>query len=838
MKPRQLRRAIVLAGICAVALILGSAIYDSWRLHQQIVAANERELGNLAQALSIGAQRSVEGVDVLLRDTASWYESGGRRLDDSDVEGALAARVVGLSQVDLLSIVDAKGRQRFRSRATGEPLSDVSDRPYFTRQREDSRAELVISEPIVSRSTGAPALVFSRALRSADGSFDGVVSALVTLQGLQSMYTAIHLGSRSSLLLMLTDGTLVACQPTMAAPSAKSSFPKLVALKGGALVNHVLSPVDGRMKVVAVLGVGSSPLVLAVLRDSAQALQPWYDEMVSASIRTSLFVALVAVATLTLLRQLGRLEHGALALHESEERYAMAMEAANEGHAEWNLRHHTVFVSDKWRVLHGIEPGEALTADIDLQARVSIHPDDLARTRAAVTDHLEGLTPAIDIEYRVQRFDGEWCWIQARGRCVRDAQGAPLRLFCAANDITLRKEAEAAKLSFDLRLQQAQRMAALGTLAGGIAHDFNNILGAILGFGDMAQQQATPGTSLRRHIDRVLQAGGRAKALVRRVLEFSRSGVVEQVPVDLQRVVEEVLALLGPTLPSGMSMDMTLAADGIAVSGDATQLHQVVMNLCMNAVQAMGSAGILRVELRRVRVEEHLHLLHGDLAPGGYVRLCVDDTGPGIEPEVLLRIFEPFFTTKTEGAGTGLGLSVVHGIVHDLGGAIDVGSSVGVGTQMSVWLPITAESVAVLTQDDGDWPRGDGQVVMIIDDEGPLVEFGEELLAELGYAPLAFDSGQAALEAFREDPSNFDAVLTDESMPGMTGSEFARAILALRPGLPVIMMSGHVVAGLEERAEKAGVRMLLHKPLAARELARCLAHVLAKPASSIPDNSV
>jgi PAS domain S-box-containing protein len=827
MTPSQLRRALVLVCACTVAAIVGAAVYDSLLLRQQVMAANERELGNLTEALATGTLRSVEAVDVLLRDTASWYESEGRHLDGDGVQEALAARIVGVSQVDLLSVIDAKGHQRMRSRVTGEPLRDVLDRPYFTRQRDDAHTGLVIDGPIISRSTGVPALVLSRALRTPDGRFDGVVSAIVTLQGLQSMYESIRLGSRSALLLMLADGTIVARQPSMVDTAGRQRFPELVGLKSGGLVHHVTSPLDGRTKLVTVLGVGERPLILAVVRDQQQALEPWGDELVSSSIRTFLFIALVVGTTLALLRQLRRLEHGALALRESEERYAMAMEAANEGHAAWNIHEHSVFVSDKWRVLHGIAAGDIISTEADLRQRVVVHPDDADRLLASVDDHLEGRTPAIDVEYRVRGDDGQFSWIQARGRCVRDGAGAPSRLFCAANDITSRKEAEEARARFDLRVQQAHRMEALGTLAGGIAHDFNNILGAILGFGDMAQQQATPGTSLRRHIDRVLQAGGRAKALVRRVLEFSRSGVVEQVPVDIQRVVEEVLALLGPTLPPGMTLDATLAADSIAVSGDATQLHQVVMNLCTNAVQAMGDAGVLRVDLRVVEVDKPLQLLHGSVARGNHVRLCVHDTGPGFEPEALLRAFEPFFSTKKAGAGTGLGLSVVHGIVGDLGGAIGVESTLGSGAQMSVWLPIAAESITIMSRDSDDWPRGDGQVVMFVDDEGPLVEFGEELLAELGYSPLAFDSGQAALAAFREDPSNFDAVLTDESMPGMTGSELARAILAVRPDLPVIVMSGHVVAGLEERAAKAGVCLLLHKPLAARDLAKSLAHCLA-----------
>jgi CheY-like chemotaxis protein len=208
------------------------------------------------------------------------------------------------------------------------------------------------------------------------------------------------------------------------------------------------------------------------------------------------------------------------------------------------------------------------------------------------------------------------------------------------------------------------------------------------------------------------------------------------------------------------------------------------------------------------------------------VRLVVADTGAGMPPEVLQRAFDPFFTTKKLGEGTGLGLSMVHGIVTDLGGAIDIESEPGHGTRVTVWLPVCGESEAPPARPDPAWPRGNGQVVMVVDDERPLVELAEELLAELGYEPVGFDSSERALDAFLADPQRFDAGLTDEMLPGMAGSELAARVLALRPGLPVILASGNVGAALEQRAREAGVVALLRKPLGLQELAESLAHAL------------
>jgi signal transduction histidine kinase/CheY-like chemotaxis protein len=430
----------------------------------------------------------------------------------------------------------------------------------------------------------------------------------------------------------------------------------------------------------------------------------------------------------------------------------------------------------------------------------------------------------------VQDLSGEWRWVLSRGRCSFDAAGKPSRFVGSAVDITEQKQAQLDKEGLELQLRQSQKMEAVGTLAGGIAHDFNNVLGAILGYGELALEHAAGNRNLRRYLDNVMHAAVRAKLLVERILGFSRSSLGDQVLFNVQGVVSETLELLVASLPGDIRLDTRLEAGDAAVIGDTTYLHQVTMNLCTNALQAMARGGVLGVTLERTELKHPRTLLRGALAPGDYVRLEVSDTGAGIPSDLLERIFDPFFTTKSVGEGTGLGLSMVHGIVADLGGAIDVHSAPGVGTRFEVFLPVAGEAAMESSEAASALPMGSGETVMIVDDERPLVALAEEVVARFGYEPVGFVSSTAALEAFFAKPQRFDVIMTDEMMPELVGTELARKIRSLRPSIPILLMSGRAIGPLLDAANEVGVDAVLRKPLHAREIAESLARVL-KPHS-------
>jgi len=374
-------------------------------------------------------------------------------------------------------------------------------------------------------------------------------------------------------------------------------------------------------------------------------------------------------------------------------------------------------------------------------------------------------------------------------------------------------------------LHQSQKLEALGTLAGGIAHDFNNVLGAILGYGELALEHTSPGSAPRRYVDNIIIAANRARELVARILAFSRPGVGSAAPLGLQKVLTEVRNLASAALPPAVSVTLRAPERQLVVAGDAAQLHQMFANLVTNAVQAVGERGRVEISARELSVEGERACTVGRLRHGGYARVDVADSGVGMSEAQVERIFDPFFTTKPVGQGTGLGLSLVHGIVLDHHAALEVTSRSGGGTTFSVYLPL-AQAEPAAEPEPLAAPPGHGETILVVDDEESLVHLAEEVLASLGYEPVGCVGAAQALTTFRAHPERFDAVLSDAIMPDMPGTELLRELKRLRPDLVTVLVSGYGGPDLQAQAEAAGVQAVLAKPLRAAELAQCLAGVL------------
>jgi PAS domain S-box-containing protein len=375
----------------------------------------------------------------------------------------------------------------------------------------------------------------------------------------------------------------------------------------------------------------------------------------------------------------------------------------------------------------------------------------------------------------------------------RNASGDVIGVSGVAWDVTARVRAEETARDLEAQLRQSQKMEMVGTLAGGIAHDFNNILSPILGYSDLALTELPPEHPARDDIEQVMKAARRARDLVNQILIFSHRSDQEKRAVQLHLVVNETLKLIRSMLPSSIEISQHVENQGDTVMADTSQMHQVIMNLAMNAAHAMREkGGVLRVELARREVDEADAKGIAGLAPGPHVVLSVIDQGEGMDEATLGRVFEPFFTTKRPGEGTGLGLSVVHGIVHSHGGGIDVKSRPREGTTFRAYFPAAADAgarpVEAIVPEAG---RG-GEHVLIVDDEPAIVSLLQRMLESRGYRVTAFESSERALEGFRRTPDAFDAIITDYTMPRMSGLELARAAHETRADIPVILTTGYV----------------------------------------------
>ncbi len=432
-------------------------------------------------------------------------------------------------------------------------------------------------------------------------------------------------------------------------------------------------------------------------------------------------------------------------------------------------------------------------------------------------------------ELRMVKKNGTPFWVSLTYSAAQ-FEGDLLSYLIVLSDITERVQQEEEGRRLQKQLSQAQKMEAIGTLAGGIAHDFNNILGAIFGYAEMVHEDCLPNSVMAGDIEQIIIAGNRAKELVKQILAFSRQAEADNIVLQPAIIVKEIIKLLRATLPTTIDIKQNVDSKSKLIAVDPTQIHQVLMNLCTNAFHAMEeTGGTLDISLRNRTLEEQDLVNTKIILPGDFVQLSVKDSGPGISPEIKARMFDPYFTTKTTGKGTGLGLAIVHGIISSYKGFIRCDSKVGEGTTFDIFIPTVDDHDENVEELDGlASAKNHNEHILFVDDEEPLALMNKIMLERLGYRVTVRTTGFEALTTFRNDPDAFDLVITDQTMPGITGFDLARRMLQIRPQLPIILCTGFSTIISEEKTKSAGIKGFAMKPLAKKEIVNLISTVLSE----------
>jgi PAS domain S-box-containing protein len=540
---------------------------------------------------------------------------------------------------------------------------------------------------------------------------------------------------------------------------------------------------------------------------------------------SGLFVSAMALgAVVFLARVLREKESSEQALRSSEGHFRSLVESAIDIVAVLDGGGHFLYVSPSVQRVLGYAPAELL-------GRVALElvlPGEKALVAREFAAALATPGEARDVTCHLRHKDGRVVSIQSRGSVLLTPDGEQHGLL-NMRDVSAEQRAEAEKQQLELELARAQKLRTLGTLAGGVAHDFNNILTPILGSAELARAALPAQSAAREHVENVVAAAARAKQLVQRVLAFARKSDVKRRPVDLAAAVKDALALLRTSLPREVRLNTEIDDAAGSVLADPIELFQVLLNLGTNAAQSMTErGGSLTVGLRRTQPSAALRALHPALQQGDWLALTVHDSGVGMDAATLAHAFEPFFSTR-RGDGSGLGLSIVQSIVRDLGGVIDVSSEPGVGTRVELLFPAHGQAQAEITAEAALAPEGERRL-LLVDDEPAVLSVCKELLAVLGYKVTAVADAHEALRLVSDATQQFDAMVTDQSMPKMTGVELAHAAWRVRPQLPIVLTTGYPEVDLMDRLGHSSAVRVVGKPYRLQELSDALAQLTGRVA--------
>ena len=808
----SLTRALIGLGVVLVGLNVASATWDIHQARMRTEERAQRYFFNLTRLLAEQTAASLEAVDVALRNA---MRSPG------------ALDVANTPSVAAFLVLDERGRTVVRTGATPALGDDPAELPLFTAHRDAPSDNVYLSDPYQGGPVGATwRLVLSRRMVDARGEFAGVVAAVMDIERFDRLYRTIDVGPGGYMTLMSLEGMVIARVPDPVSARGRR-FPggeiMPAVMRDGHFTGWTTSPIVEERVLLSAAEVRGFPLLVASGATEKAVLAPWRDEAWMLGLRTLLvslaMLALIALATWGLARR-------ERALQRNEKRFRAMIEHSSDGLLLTRPGTGIFYISPAF----ARDTGYTLEELRGRQPHELLHPEFRERVLGMRPELLRSPGKVHTSELLAQFKDGSTRWIEST---VTNLLHEPSVRALVMNfrDIHERKLADAEHARLAQRLRQAEKMEAIGRLAGGIAHDFNNILGGILGYAEMLVETTAEGSPQRRYAQNVLAAANRASHLVEQILSYSRSQRGKRDAGDARarggRDARAGARLAAAGHPAGERAARGLALRGRRPDAAPPDHHEPVHQRDpRHGRQRHAARQARRGRAGRGAPLAALVTLHA----GRYARLTVEDTGTGMDEATLARVFEPFFTTKEVGKGTGLGLSLVYGIVTDADGAIDVASAPGRGSRFEIYLPRVDAPGSPRALQAAPVARGNGERVLVVDDEEALVALTGEVLKRLGYEPVGFADGDAALAAFDAAPDDVDAVIADEVMPGLSGTELARALRRRRADLPIVLMSGYIGPMMTERAHDAGVMEILKKPVQSRDLAAALARALKREA--------
>jgi len=531
------------------------------------------------------------------------------------------------------------------------------------------------------------------------------------------------------------------------------------------------------------------------------------------------------------IHDISKRKHSEEYIISQKERLANIINSSNVGTWEWNVQTGEAIFNEKWANLIGYTLDELSPLSIETWKKFA-HPDDLKESNELLQKHFNGEQDYYHYESRIKHKNGSWIWVLDRGKVISwTDDGKPQLMYGTQQNITKRKEEEKKNKNLELQLQQSQKMEAIGTLTGGIAHDFNNILTPIMGYADMMKYKMDKDNPLYNNVLNILDSSLKARELIQQLLTFSRKDYEELAPIDIVPTIKSSVKLIRSTLPVTVDINMNIEEFLPRIIGTTTQIHQVILNLCINAYQAMEREdnimkGKIAIDVKEVVIDENSHQQFVNINTGNHILIRVQDNGSGINQEAISHIFEPFYTTKEEGKGTGMGLAMVHGIINRYNGEVKVYSLPGKGTTFSLYIPVTDEIEISQIQDKDVSLHASGKKIIVIDDREYITDILTKMLLPIGFEIEAFNNCNEALENIFSNLNKYDLLISDLTMPEMTGIEMAIKIREKNLNIPIIILTGHGHNISENDLKKGKISSVIHKPILFQELISVIKPIL------------